>query len=99
SIRLNIVFIIDDPKTASAQRADDSHRHRLPDAKWVAHCQHHVTHLHVVAVRHGDGAQIGRSHFEQGNIGFGIRATILAVVSPRPSGRPTLTSSAPSITW
>jgi hypothetical protein len=78
--------VVDRLRSPADDRAHDALRHRLADAKRIAHGEHDVTDCDVVHVGECDGRQVAHVDLEKREVGRRIRTTICAafsVPSPR----------------
>src|ERR1022692_3516805 len=73
-VGLDEVLVVLDAHIPPTGRAHDPFSDRLPDAEWIADCQHDVTDLHVVTVGQGNNRQIVRVDLDHGDIGLRIPA-------------------------
>ena len=99
SVWMKSSILVEAGQSAAAERADDAHRHGLPDAKRVADGQNDVAHLKLVAVGQRDGGQIVGFNFQDGDIRGGSLPMTLAVYSFLVPVTATLISSASATTW
>ena len=51
-------------RRGSSFAADDAHRNRLPDAKWIAHGEHDVADFHRVGIAERDRLEAGAANLE-----------------------------------
>jgi hypothetical protein len=58
----------------AAERRDDAHGHRLPDAEGIADGEHDIADAQAVGLAESDGRQLVGLDLQDGEIGFGVAA-------------------------